>query len=726
MQQVGKQKKHWKKMLEIIIVFLFVLSFIALTTYINQLTIAFETVLFSKFLLLQDPPEESTLDSNENLALPSLHLSMWNKRLYEKEWASTSQGRRLRGVGADDEEGTFFETWMQQEEQVWDYLGDQLGNALLGEVPLEKCRTGLCEPKNGEPQTSPKKYMLQVHRLLGSAKLELRRIETGFGESGDVVSNDISDLTFACRVPVIYSENSIVRVKGKRSPIIIKKCFPDENALFARWNETPYGYPPFTTAGKGEPFEYFIPLNISEATWKEEILSLRKRGFLDENARALTVYFNAYNANTDLLICTQLSIKFVHTGGIQQRANVRTLSLNRHLNPLFKPSESSGKAGDIALLFIEFLFAILLLAALYLQGVLISDYGLFYFFDIWNCVTLAALGLSCFVEVKRVLLQLELNELLSRDDHPNDYAPLYDVAEDAYELQLILSVNMLMMLASMFKFFHLSPKLGMLTSTVSRASVQLLWFMLLFIVLFMSYVVAFYMAFGSTVDNFATISNSAYALVTVLLGAVDFEDLFEHNAFMGPFLFWSYVILVYIVMMSCFIAIIMEAFGKAKDDAHKQHDPLADLIAAIFYDNTRAAKEWVSTWLRTCWTILTNSRNVQLTSSSRVNLRVIRAQQVLEMVHETAMSAAPMVHLMPNAVASRAFGHAKLRNAAWRELRSREVVTQELLRRVKKVKERQVELLREAALVQEQQLAELEDISTELWNSWQISLELST
>mmetsp|Transcript_48061 Transcript_48061/g.84917 ORF Transcript_48061/g.84917 Transcript_48061/m.84917 type:complete len:97 (+) Transcript_48061:284-574(+) len=96
------------------------------------------------------------------------------------------------------------------------------------------------------------------------------------------------------------------------------------------------------------------------------------------------------------------------------------------------------------------------------------------------------------------------------------------------------------------------------------------------------------------------------------------------------------------------------------------------------------------------------------------------------MVHETAMSAAPMVHLMPNAVASRAFGHAKLRNAAWRELRSREVVTQELLRRVKKVKERQVELLREAALVQEQQLAELEDISTELWNSWQISLELST
>eukprot|EP00966_Prymnesium_polylepis_P103451 2395209-Prymnesium_polylepis.3 len=59
------------------------------------------------------------------------------------------------------------------------------------------------------------------------------------------------------------------------------------------------------------------------------------------------------------------------------------------------------------------------------------------------------------------------------------------MAQPAYRLgwfvtESLLSVNMLMLLATMFKFFHLSPKLGVLTSTVSRASIELLWFMLLF------------------------------------------------------------------------------------------------------------------------------------------------------------------------------------------------------------------------------------------------------
>lgn len=95
---------------------------------------------------------------------------MWNEQLYQKEWAKTASGRRLRGVNDEEDTDSFFVDWMQEEDKVWEYLGTQLGEALLGEVPLSLCDPSECSARP--------KFLLQSHRLLGSAKFELRRIES--------------------------------------------------------------------------------------------------------------------------------------------------------------------------------------------------------------------------------------------------------------------------------------------------------------------------------------------------------------------------------------------------------------------------------------------------------------------------------------------------------------------------------------------------------------------
>lgn len=72
----------------------------------------------------------------------------------------------------------------------------------------------------------------QVHRLLGSAKFELRRIESGNTDGGEA-SSSLREVRLesnaACRVPAIYSPDSILRINGKRSPVIISTCFPSEH-----------------------------------------------------------------------------------------------------------------------------------------------------------------------------------------------------------------------------------------------------------------------------------------------------------------------------------------------------------------------------------------------------------------------------------------------------------------------------------------------------------------
>jgi len=337
------------------------------------------------------------------------------------------------------------------------------------------------------------------------------------------------------------------------------------------------------------------------------------------------------------------------------------------------------------------------------------------------------LAVSVLCELRRIKLQIDMENALSRDDYEHDYCDLFKLATEAYNIQSLLSVNMLMLLATMFKFFHLSPKLGVLTSTVSRASIELLWFMLLFFNVFIAYTVAFYMAFGSTVNEFATVEKTVYTLITVLLGTVDFDNLFEENAFLGPLLFWSFVVLVFMVLMSCFVAIIMEAYGEAKDHASKQHDPLADLVHAIVMDNWNAFVKTTNFVLGIVWNGLTGTRNVQLSSVSRLNVRVVKTQTVLDMMHETAHDTGlefigKTAQNIAHEAAGRGAHSAYLRRAAWRELRDREVASNQLMNRIKAARERQVALLREVEGKQAQQLRQLDEISTELWNAWQMAV----
>jgi hypothetical protein len=66
----------------------------------------------------------------------------------------------------------------------------------------------------------------------------------------------------------------------------------------------------------------------------------------------------------------------------------------------------------------------------------------------------------------------------------------------------------------------------------------------------------------------------------------------------------------------------------------------------------------------------------------------------------------------------------RLRHAAWKELHVREEATVRLMGRIQAARMRQLELLRQAAKLQARQLMQLEEISTELWNAWQMSSEL--
>lgn len=69
------------------------------------------------------------------------------------------------------------------------------------------------------------------------------------------------------------------------------------------------------------------------------------------------------------------------------------------------------------------------------------------------------------------------------------------------------------------------------------------------------------MAFGMDVDDFQDFTNSFYTLFLIILGEFDFEQLRLANDLLGPVLFVSYVVIVYLILFNMFLAIIGEAYA---------------------------------------------------------------------------------------------------------------------------------------------------------------------
>jgi len=70
------------------------------------------------------------------------------------------------------------------------------------------------------------------------------------------------------------------------------------------------------------------------------------------------------------------------------------------------------------------------------------------------------------------------------------------------------------------------------------------------------------MAFGMDVSSFQDFTNSFFTLFLIILGDFNFEQLRLANDLLGPLLFISYIVIVYLILFNMFLAIIGEAYAR--------------------------------------------------------------------------------------------------------------------------------------------------------------------
>jgi hypothetical protein len=138
----------------------------------------------------------------------------------------------------------------------------------------------------------------------------------------------------------------------------------------------------------------------------------------------------------------------------------------------------------------------------------------------------------------------------------------------------------------MFRFFQAfkaQPRLAVVTNTITRSLTDLAHFIVVLMVVLVAYAVAAMFLFGHRLLQFSELGFSLNTCFLIMIGDFDFAELGAEHPLTAVLWFWSYMILVALIMLNMLLAIIMDVYTEVKMDASEQ-DPIWTQFRKVLTD----------------------------------------------------------------------------------------------------------------------------------------------
>uniref|UniRef100_A0A2K5ISM7 Polycystin-1-like protein 3 n=1 Tax=Colobus angolensis palliatus TaxID=336983 RepID=A0A2K5ISM7_COLAP len=127
-------------------------------------------------------------------------------------------------------------------------------------------------------------------------------------------------------------------------------------------------------------------------------------------------------------------------------------------------------------------------------------------------------------------------------------------------------VGFLVLLATvqLWNLLRHSPRLRVISRTLSRAWDEVVGFLLVILILLTGCAVAFNLLFGCSISDYRTFFSSAVTVVGLLMGISHQEEVIDLDPVLGTFLILTSIILMVLVVINLFVSAILMAFGKER------------------------------------------------------------------------------------------------------------------------------------------------------------------
>ncbi|KAE8883502.1 hypothetical protein PF005_g88 [Phytophthora fragariae] len=161
---------------------------------------------------------------------------------------------------------------------------------------------------------------------------------------------------------------------------------------------------------------------------------------------------------------------------------------------------------------------------------------------------------------------------------------LESIAQYTEALRVIGAIVIALLCLQILNRFRFHPQLNILTRTVASALTQFGAFFVVFIVIFTGFTIIGSMIFGDHAKEFSSLVNSMASCINMLFGQFNFDSI--KNVSFSVAFYWSYMIVVGIVLMNMMLAIVLDAYDQVSKESYRKaaNLKLASRVSSICWD----------------------------------------------------------------------------------------------------------------------------------------------
>lgn len=360
-----------------------------------------------------------------------------------------------------------------------------------------------------------------------------------------------------------------------------QKCYLD-----GRYQYTPYG------PGMGSYAEGFVPDEVNLGAFDVRFnietpfrlvletfeYMLKANSWIDDASQSVLIQAAMMNAEVSppVVIKYEIGFEFHRSGHIEKKLNIFVTSTN--LIP------------DTVAIVLHVIWAVLVASLLFVttfesastyistkkRSKFIADFA---FFSDWAVIIFSLICISVFLYIDQVLAQIrtmiggmpDLSAAVlqaERDAYKQSWSDVLDqvdLVSSWFDNYRVLLFWYSLVIASQFsKIFRGQPKMAMLVSAFSNASEDLLHFVLLFVVLFVSFATGGFMIWGTALKNWSTIGLAVGSTLNAVVGRVNLKEMFSSSPISTVIWFSLFFMTMVLVAMKVLVALVYDHYSIVK------------------------------------------------------------------------------------------------------------------------------------------------------------------
>eukprot|EP00794_Sanderia_malayensis_P008930 gene8930-9882_t len=291
------------------------------------------------------------------------------------------------------------------------------------------------------------------------------------------------------------------------------------------------------------------------------IKGMKDNFWIDQYTRAVFVELNLYNANTNLMMIVTYLSEILPTGGWNYFDNVQAIRLYRW----------QGGLGAIIMVADLILLVVTLVGIYKLVKTCKKEGFKSYFKNPWHLlhmfVTIFSIATFACVAARLGAVMWAMSQYKK---NPEQFVSFAYVGQLDYFVSAFVGFVVFFTNLEFLKLLRFNRRIGLLTTTMKQSAKPLMSFGLIFFLLFLSYVSLAHFIFVDQLEEYRKLSTSIVALVKMFLGKFDVGAYLKVAPILGPFLFFTYMLVVQMVLINMFIGIICETFEEVRTDLDQQ------------------------------------------------------------------------------------------------------------------------------------------------------------